>query len=312
MPYAAERIGIVGATSYLGRRLIDRLVQNDQLDIVLFSRNTQTIAGRPVYPLERLEDQFKGLDSVIHLAAVTDSRAPESEIQSANVDLAVTVAEAVSRARVPRLVFLSSLGVHGKTSPCPVTPTTPFRAENAYARSKVAAEVALSAVAERDGFKLITLRPPMIYGPGSSNSFYQLARLVKTELPLPLALARGPRSFCSVANAVSAIIHSASSAESGPVLIPADPEDFDTLGLVNEMARHMGRDVRLWPLPKACLAAPLSLVGRGEMARSLFDPLQVDRAHWRAQAWRPVESGSEGIRHAVSELTKSEQPMRSS
>lgn len=304
MPYAAERIGIVGATSYLGRRLIDRLVQNDQLDIVLFSRNTQAIAGRPVHPLERLEDQFKGLDCVIHLAAVTDSRAPVDEIRSANIGLAMAVSDAVSRAGVPRLVFLSSLGVHGKTSSYPVAPTTPYRAENAYARSKVAAEMALSAHAIREGFKLVTLRPPMIYGPNGSNSFAQLARLVKTELPLPFSFARGLRSFCSIENAVSAIIHSAFSADPSKILIPADPEDFDTVGLVNEMASHMGRKVRFWPLPKACLAVPLTLIGRGEMATSLFDPLQVDRAHWRAQSWRPVESGSVGIRHAVSELAK--------
>jgi nucleoside-diphosphate-sugar epimerase len=299
MPYPAKRLGIVGATSYLGRRLIERLTAADQIELVLLSRNTQPIANRPVYGLDRFEDHVADLDCVIHLAAITDSRVPERDIRSVNVDLARAVAEAAAQAGVPRFVFLSSLGVHGKSAPVPVTPETPYRPENAYARSKVAAEAALADLTGRQSFDLVTLRPPMIYGPRGNNSFAKLARLVKTGLPLPLAWARGRRSFCSVENAVSAIIHSAMSKKVAPVLIPADPEDFDTVGLVNEMSRVMERDVRLWPLPKACLAIPLGMVGRGEMATSLFDPLQVDRAHWQTQAWRPVESGAEGVRRAL-------------
>lgn len=304
MPYTAKRVGIVGATSHLGRRLIERLSGVDQLELVLFSRNTRPIANRPVYPLERFEEQFRDLDRVIHLAAITDSRAPELEIRSANVDLTRTVAEAAAQAGVQRFVFLSSLGVHGKSVPVPVTPETPFRPENAYARSKVAAEAALSDLTDRYGFDVVTLRPPMIYGPRGNNSFAKLAQLVETGLPLPLAWAQGRRSFCSVENAVSAIIHSALSEDVAPVLIPADPEDFDTVGLVNEMARVMERGVRLWPLPKACLAIPLGMIGRGEMATSLFDPLQVDRAHWQTQAWRPVESGTDGVRRALLDVAK--------
>jgi len=302
MPYEARRVGIVGATSYLGRRLIERLTDASQLDLVLFSRNTQPIADRPVYALERFEDRFADLDCVIHLAAITDSRVSEPEIRSVNVDLASTVAEAAAQAGVPRFVFLSSLGVHGKSAPVPVTPEAPFRPENAYARSKVAAEALLANLTARNGFEVVTLRPPMIYGPRGNNSFAKLAQLVKTGVPLPLARARGCRSFCSIENAVSATLHSALSKEVAPVLIPADPEDFDTVGLVNEMARVMECDARLWPLPRACLAIPLGMVGRGEMVTSLFDPLQVDRAHWQTQSWRPIESGYDGVRRALSEV----------
>lgn len=304
MPSPAKRVGIVGATSYLGRCLIERLRDANQLDLVLLSRNTDPIANRPVYALERFEDRFVGLDCVIHLAAITDSRVPEAEIRSVNVDLACTVAEAAAQAGVPRFVFLSSLGVHGKSAPVPVTPESPFRPENAYARSKVAAEALLSNLNDRSGFDVVTIRPPMIYGPRGNNSFAKLAQLVETGLPLPFALAQGRRSFCSVENAISAIIHSALSEDVAPVLIPADPDDFDTVELVNEIARVMERDVRLWPLPKACLAIPLGMIGRGEMATSLFDPLQVDRAHWLTQAWRPVESRADGVRRALLDVAK--------
>lgn len=304
MPYVGKRVGIVGATSYLGRHLVKRLLDDNQCELRLFSRNTRSILDQPVYALDRLEDQFKGLDCVIHLAAITDNRVPEGEMRQVNLNLALAVAEAGARANVSRFVFLSSIGVHGKSSPKPVGPGSSYRPENAYARSKVAAERALAALSQKHDFELTTLRPPMIYGPSGTNSFAQLARLLKTGMPLPFAAARGLRSFCSVENAISAIIHSAVEKEVSPVLIPADPEDFDTVALIGEMARAMEQDVRLWPLSKSLLAIPLGLVGQRDMVTSLFEPLQVDRAHWQEQKWRPLESGIVGVRRALLDATE--------
>lgn len=265
----------------------------------LFGRHAGTVAGRELHALNADPAQFAGLDCIVHLSAVTTNRASAEDLRRANVDLAVDTARMAAAAGVKRFVFVNSLHVHGKTASQPAGPDAPFRDDNAYGRSKAEAEIALAAVAAGTGLELVVVRPPMIYGRGSKGGFSLLAKLVRAGLPLPFATARGRRSFCSIANAVCAIRHGIAAPAPPAVLLPADPEDFDTAGLVTLMAEAMDKKVLLCPAPRSLLALPLALAGRGEMIVSLFDPLQIDRAHWEALSWRPVESGVQGVRRAL-------------
>ncbi len=299
MPSANSRIGVVGASGFVGRALVERLLAEGGGCPRLFGRSAGEVERCAIEAIEPGPNAFRGLDCVVHLAGVVDPRAPAETLKEANVEFAIDVARAAATSGVRRLVFLSSISVHGRASNDAVGPLTPLNPDNAYGRSKVEAEQALTAIAAETGIELVILRPPMVYGPGGKGSFALLARLIRTGLPLPFALARGRRSFCSVGNLVSAIRHAAETPTPPAVLIPADPEDFDTPGLVRTMAAAMGRKVRLWPVPKTALAVPLAALGRAEMITSLFEPLQVGRAHWRRHGWRPAESATEAVRAAL-------------
>lgn len=299
MPSVASRIGVVGASGFIGRALVEQLAAEDGGCPRLFGRRAGQVGGCVIEALDTSLVPFRGLDCLVHLSGITTSRTTEDVLQRANVDLAIEVAAAAAAAGVKRLVFVSSLHVHGKSASAPVAPDSPLNPDNAYGRSKAAAEVALRQIAHETGLELVILRPPMVYGAAAKGSFSLLARLVRTGLPLPFALARGRRSFCSVGNLVSAIRHAVHAPNPPAVLIPADPDDFDTPGLARAMGKAMGQPVRLWPVPKVVLAAPLAVIGRADMITSLFEPLQVDRSHWKAQGWRPVESGPEALRAAL-------------
>lgn len=281
----AEHIGITGATGFVGRALTQHLLGQGREDVRLFGREA-------VY-------NFAGLDCVVHLAGITTSRAPMEELRRVNVDMAAAVARAAAHHGVRRLVFMSSLHVHGKASTALVGPQSPLHPDNAYGQSKAEAEAAVRSIADQAGMELVVLRPPMIYGPGSKGSFPLLARLVATGLPLPFGAARGKRSFCSIDNLLSALDRAIDGPVVAGALIPADPDDFDTPRLVAAMAQAKGRRARLFALPRALLAAPLSLIGRGEMATSLFDPLSIDRSHWKDWAWQPRQSGTEAVSQAL-------------
>lgn len=298
MPPALDRIGIVGASGYIGGALIRALMSDGHL-LRLFGRRRGTIAGLELEPLAHGSEQFVGLDCIVHLSGITTSRASEALLRQANVDLAVQTGLKAAAAGVKRFIFVSSLHVHGKTAEYPVAPDSPFKFDNAYGKSKFEAEVALADVFAGKPTELVILRPPMIYGRGSKGSFGLLVKFVGTGLPLPLAAARGRRTFCSIANLVSAIHHCIKSSDPAPVLIPADPEDFDTQSLIRALAGIMGRPSLLWYAPKPLLELPLALIGRREMIVSLYEPLQVDRSHWEGQEWRPVESGMQGLSAAV-------------
>jgi nucleoside-diphosphate-sugar epimerase len=299
MPSDISRIGVVGASGFIGQALVEQLVAEGRGCPRLFGRQSGRVGQCPIEVLEFTPETFRGLDCVIHLSGITSSRASVEDLKRANVDLAVDVAAAAAAAGVKRMVFSSSLHVHGKSATGPISPDSPLNPDNAYGRSKAAAEAALRRIAEQTGLELVILRPPMVYGSAAKGSFSLLARLVRTGLPLPFALARGERSFCSVGNLVSAIRYAAEATTSPMVLIPADPEDFDTPRLVRTMAGAMGRRIRLLPVPKMFLSFPLAVLGRAEMITSLFEPLKVDRSHWGRQGWRPLEDGAEAVRAAV-------------
>lgn len=294
----ADRIGITGATGFVGGALVESLLA-EGAELRLFGREAASVRGLPVRPFRAAPEDFAGLDCVVHLAGITTSRASAEALRQANVDLAVETARAAAAAGVRRFVFLSSLHVHGKSAGEAVRPDSPLNADNAYGRSKAEAEGALRAVAEETGLELVILRPPMIYGRDGKGSFQLLARLVRSGLPLPFGRARGRRSFCSIENLVSAIRRAIRGPARPEALIPADPDDFDTPELVRAMAGALNRPARLFAFPRALLTLPLALVGRAEMIVSLFDPLRVDRAHWAAWGWAPEQPGSDAVRAAV-------------
>lgn len=298
MPSELERIGVVGASGYIGSALVASLLA-DGSSPRLFGRTAGAVANCEMFALTEDPQQFTGLNSIVHLSAITTSRASEEDLRRANIDLATKTARKAAAAGVKRFIFISSLHVHGKTAGTPVGPTSPFKGDNAYGRSKAKAETALAAIAIDLGLELTIVRPPMIYGRGSKGSFPLLAKLVRTGVPLPLGTAHAPRSFCSIANVVSAIRHVIATPTSVRVLLPADPQDFDTTGMITAMARAMGCKAMLWPAPRALLAAPLTMIGRGEMITSLFDPLQIDRTHWEEVGWIPPEGGDQAIRAAL-------------
>lgn len=297
MPSAPERIGIVGASGYVGHALVESLRHDPAVRLSLFGRRETQVRGIPVQVLGA--GGLQGLDCIIHLAAVTNPRASDADLQTANLDLAVSVARQAIAGGVRRFVFVSSIGVHGRCADHPIAPDTPFAPADAYARSKACAEAALSALADGSGLDLVILRPPMIYGPGCEGRFSRLARLVGTGLPLPFANACGRRSFCSLANIVSALRFAAQTPSPPKVLIPGDPEDFDTAGLVRTIAAATGRPVALYGPPHSLTSAVFTLLRRPELDASLFGSLRIDRRHWAVAGWTPVETGTEAVRRAV-------------
>lgn len=293
-------IGITGATGFVGQSLTRSLAQSGR-SLRLFSRaggvgsdgsTITTLVGKP--------ELFAGLDSVIHLAGLTSSKASQEQLTRVNVDLTVDVAKAAAEAGVRRFIFFSSLGVHGKAGmSARIGPDALYAAVNAYGRSKVAAEQALKAISAETGIELTIMRPPMIYGPGGKGSFNALFKLVMSGLPLPFGMAQADRTFCSVGNVISATLTALDAPRTG-ILLPGDLEDFSTRSLIEAMASASGRKKpALFPAPPWAIRTALASIGQADMATSLFDPLLIDRAHWREWGWTPVETAIDGVKRAV-------------
>jgi UDP-glucose 4-epimerase len=100
-----------------------------------------------------------------------------------NRDLTIETAEKAKAEGVKQFIFMSSIIVYGDSSSKRVidrnTVPTP---SNFYGNSKLLAEVGIKHL-ETDNFKIVVLRPPMIYGKGSKGNYPRLANMAK-KIPL--------------------------------------------------------------------------------------------------------------------------------
>lgn len=227
---------------------------------------------------------------VYHLAARVHGRgAVVDEYRRDNVDKTRALAERAAREGAQAFVFLSTIKVHGEeTRGAPFRPDDPPRPEDAYARSKLAAEQALAEIAARTGLRVAVVRSPLVYGREPRGNLAALRRLADTPWPLPFAALDAPRSFVHVEDLCRALTACAGAPASG-VYLAAHPLPVATASLVQLLRRALGRAPRLFPVPAALLEAAGAMVGQGERARRLTRALVVDPSRlqrelgWSAQ-----------------------------
>jgi nucleoside-diphosphate-sugar epimerase len=112
------------------------------------------------------EADLAGCDAVIHLAALSND--PIGNLNSdwtrdINLDGSVRLAQRAKAAGVRRFIFSSSCIMYGASEAAFVTEDSPLDPKTEYARSKVLAEHAISALAD-DTFSPTFLRNGTIYG----------------------------------------------------------------------------------------------------------------------------------------------------
>jgi UDP-glucose 4-epimerase len=135
---------------------------------------------------------FSGYDSVFHVAGIAHSDSGKISLEkeklyySVNTDLTIKTAEKAKNNGVKQFIFMSSAIVYGDSAPIGkskmITSKTPVSPANCYGDSKVQAENGLKKL-EDNNFKIVILRPPMIYGKGSKGNYPLMSKLAQ-KLPI--------------------------------------------------------------------------------------------------------------------------------
>jgi len=97
----------------------------------------------------------------VQLLFIRQKKVEEEIYDKINYKLVVDLAEKAKSAGIKKFIQLSTIAVYGNATH--ITATTPESPVNPYGKSKLEADIKLLALAN-DEFKVITLRPPMIYG----------------------------------------------------------------------------------------------------------------------------------------------------
>ncbi|WP_018873978.1 SDR family oxidoreductase [Thioalkalivibrio sp. ALJ16] len=308
------RVLVTGASGFVGSALVNRLERDGRWDVRAGSRRGGALSNGAEWvvtpSLEAGADwggALHGVSAVIHAAArahVLNDAAddPLTEFRRCNVDGTLELARQAAQTGVRRFVFLSSIGVLGRSSERPFRFDDAPSPEDDYAVSKWEAEQGLEDLGRQTGMEVVVVRPPLVYGPNAPGNFGKLMEWVARGVPLPLgAVTRNRRSLVGLDNLVDLLVTCLEHpAAANRVFLAGDGEDLSTTDLLRRVAAAMGRRTRLVPVPPVLLRAGARAVGRGEMARRLLDSLQVDISHTRETlGWEPPVSVDEGLRRAV-------------
>ena len=180
----SKLILVTGGAGFIGSHVVAELLKTDIGELVIYdnfargqrshiapflkdARCTVYPNGGDIRDSDLLNDAMKGVDGVVHLAAMWLLHCKDYPRTAFNVNIEGTfnVLEACVNNNVKRLVYSSSASVYGDAIEVPMTEDHPFKNRNFYGATKIAGEAMCRAFHDRYGLSYVGLRYMNVYGP---------------------------------------------------------------------------------------------------------------------------------------------------
>jgi nucleoside-diphosphate-sugar epimerase len=311
------RVLVTGATSLVGRSLVERLHQRGD-EVTVFQRTPSGIAVTEslgdISDPRAVGAAVAGAEAVVHLAARAGVTGRWELFEQANVVGTRCMIEAARAAGVARFVHVSSPSVaHTGRSlvGAGAEPADPGGVRGHYARSKAQAEL-IALAADSSTMAVTAIRPHLIWGPGDAQL---IGRIVERAKAGRLAIVGSGAALIDttyVDNAADALVAAVDKAPTigGRVLVVTNGQPRPVRELLNRIVLAAG-------LEKPRLKVPYRLAHTGGIAveqiwerrdRSDDPPLtsflaeQLGTAHWFDQRetrtaldWEPSVGLNEGF-----------------
>ena len=263
-----KKILITGKMSYVGTNL-EKWLKNypDKYSIDSISLRNDSWK----------DEDFSKYDVVFHLAAVVHKEEkPEMKglYYKVNRDLSIEVARKAKSSGVNQFIFMSTMAVYGKVGKIGeevvITKETTLNPITYYGISKMEAEYELNKLVD-ERFKVVVLRPPMIYGINCPGNY---ARLEKLALKSPIfPFVNNKRSMLHVDKLCEDVKGYIDDEASG-LFLPQDDEYVNTSILVKKIADKNGKNLVL----SRSLGILIRILGkRSSLINKVFGNLIYDK-----------------------------------
>ena len=316
--YSGHRVLVTGASGVLGSGVAQALMSAGAAVTVL-QRSPSGIAGvrevqGSITDPSTVAAAVSGIDSVIHIAAKVSVSGPLAEYEQVNVEGTRLLLEAAQEAGVQRWVHISSPSVaHSGSSiiGAGAQPADPATARGHYAATKAAGEF-LALAADSPAFRVLVLRPHLMWGPGDTQLTERIIdRARQNRLPLLDGGTALVDTLFSI-NAVEAIVAGLDAVDRvhGEALVLTNGQPRPIGEMIRRIAVAGGAQEPTLNLPAGLAKAAGSLIERfwdaeqrgDEPPITRFLAEQMSTAHWFDQRrtqevlrWRPRISLAEGF-----------------
>jgi nucleoside-diphosphate-sugar epimerase len=325
------KILVTGGGGFLGVPLMERLLSHGHRDIRCLVRSQR---GRlelerllAAYPDARIElvtgnlmqredaeAAVQDVDVIFHLAAAMRGSAADMFMNS--VVASRNLLEAVG-GRPLRIVLISSFGVYGVAGlgrGALIDENTPLEPHperrDVYSHAKLRQEQLFSEYQKRNNFKLVIIRPGVIYGPGGGHFS---ARVGLPLFGVFLHLGRGNRlPLTFVENCAEAIAVAGLAPTAGGEVFNVHDDDLPTSRQYLRRYRREVRKIRFMPVPYWCLRLLSRIVAwyyhysKGQLpavftpykSASLWAGNRFENSKLKAVGWKQLVPTDEGLRRA--------------
>lgn len=208
---------VTGACGFVGSHFIDQLLKQPEYivratdlpeaDRTFLNGEAEFLSGdlRDPTTLTRI---VKGVDIIYHVASLFRYSAAQEDLTAVNVEGTRNLCRIAQKAKVSKLVLVSSSGVYGIPRSLPVREDDPPFPSNPYEQSKLEQEQAATEVCTGSKLALIILRPAPIYGPRNRYGIGTILRMVALgQLPIIPEKLNTLVPLVHVVDVVSAALH---------------------------------------------------------------------------------------------------------
>ena len=181
------KIAVTGASGFIGTEIIRCLAKHENIEVVALSRSTHEDAQanaqqdafthvaeqglcwkRTDFSQESLQGVLKGVDAVIHLAAV---RGTAGSIADYHINEVMTenLLTAMGEEKVHRIVFASSIAVYSDIGKIPWRESDALKPKTLYGISKASCEYLCQYYSRKYDFAYSILRVAQVLGEGEKQ-----------------------------------------------------------------------------------------------------------------------------------------------
>ncbi len=244
------KIAMIGASGFVGTRLIDLLKEDKSYSIKNIDLvpshffNDITVIG-DVRNQEQVDKELKGYDVVVLLAAQhRDDVSPTSLYYDTNVGGMEVTLRTMEKNGIKRIIFFSSVAVYGlnKENPDENHPADPF---NHYGKSKWQAEQVLRKWYETHAdWNIDIIRPTVIFGERNRGNVYNLLKQISSGKFLMVGNGKNRKSMAYVGNIVAFVKYMIDNVTEGyNVFNYIDKPDTDMNNLVAHVSKVLNKHI---------------------------------------------------------------------
>ena len=243
------KITLIGASGFVGTRLIELLKQNNyflqNVDKKQSRFHSEITVIADVLDKNNLVTLLDNTDVVILLAAEhRDDVTPTSLYYDVNVGGMRNTLEAMEANGVKRIIFTSSVAVYGlnKNNPTETYPADPF---NHYGKSKWEAEKVLQEWYKvHPDWNINVIRPTVIFGERYRGNVYNLLKQISSGRFLMVGKGNNKKSMAYVGNIVAFIKFLIENKTTGyEVYNYIDKPDFTMNELVDHVSKVLNKHI---------------------------------------------------------------------
>lgn len=304
-----KKFAVTGANGFIGKALVQGLLDQDESKIISIDNSDRFNFDPRVERVqsdisidENLDECFRDVDCVFHLAASAITSGDFNNVArdlTNGITVAANVFQACARARVPKLVVMSSSSVYGKImSNHAANENHPRKPLSLYGASKLAVEAYANSLNAIHDIHISVVRPATVIGPQMNHGVLpSLISQLKTNNGIAKLLGDGTqeRGFLHIDDCVTALLHVSQLTHSGIESFNLGPEDKLSIKEVVEVSQS------LYP-------AEIEVIfeGNENAFKGDVDRVWIDSSKLIETGWKPEMTSTQAIQGVAKHLISRE------